>query len=427
LIAQALARRDAVAIPPIIGTSLLLQLLVGLILAVGLLGTSDVLVTRGLRIPPSLVGEATRTFQVIAAGIPLLLLTTSLRGALEANQSFLLLNLIRAPLYASYFLAPVIGLYLEWDFPAIFLAVFGVQTGAVLAMFVSCRSIFRSTKHPWWPQSTYLGPLAKFGGWLAVSGIVAPLLVYVDRFLVARLLSIGSVAFYSAPYEIVTRLWLVPSSLVATIFPAFGSLAQMGRWDRVRSLATDGVRYLLLVMGPLILLLIAHARDVTRVWLGEAYVPLSSTPLQILSVGVLVNSLAYVPYAHLQAVGRPDLPAKFHLVEVPLQVALAFVLINSWGISGAALAWSVRVTLDALLLFGASGRRDAFVVPMGPKDTWTSGLIWLVLAGVAFLFSKMEITFVTRAGLSLLLALAFFLYQGVSLRRSGRPFGAVKA
>jgi len=71
-------------------------------------------------------------------------------------------------------------------------------------------------------------------------------------------------------------------------------------------------------------------------------------------VGVLVNSLAQVPYAQIQAFGRPDLTAKFHLIELPLQVALVWALVTTWGIAGAALAWSIRITVDAVFLFGAA-------------------------------------------------------------------------
>jgi hypothetical protein len=39
--------------------------------------------------------------------------------------------------------------------------------------------------------------------------------------------------------------------------------------------------------------------------------------LQVLAVGVLVNCLARVPLTVLQAKGRPDLPAKYHLAELP--------------------------------------------------------------------------------------------------------------
>jgi O-antigen/teichoic acid export membrane protein len=75
-----------------------------------------------------------------------------------------------------------------------------------------------------------------------------------------------------------------------------------------------------------------------------------------LSVGVLINSLAHVPFVLLQSAGRPDIPAKFHLIEVPIYGVLLWLLLLLMGVTGAALAWFVRVTIDASLLFAYANR-----------------------------------------------------------------------
>ena len=65
-------------------------------------------------------------------------------------------------------------------------------------------------------------------------------------------------------------------------------------------------------------------------------------------------SLAHVPYAFLHGLGRPDITAKFHVVELIMFIALGWFLISRMGIIGAAIAWSLRAGLDAILLFWAS-------------------------------------------------------------------------
>jgi O-antigen/teichoic acid export membrane protein len=74
---------------------------------------------------------------------------------------------------------------------------------------------------------------------------------------------------------------------------------------------------------------------------------------------VLLNALATVPYTLIQAAGRPDLTAKFHLIELPLHVVLAWLLVTRFGIAGAALAWTLRMAVDAALLFVAASRLGA--------------------------------------------------------------------
>jgi hypothetical protein len=44
------------------------------------------------------------------------------------------------------------------------------------------------------------------------------------------------------------------------------------------------------------------------------------------------------------------------MLELPIYAALAWVLISHWGIMGAAVAWTVRVSMDTGLLVGAAMR-----------------------------------------------------------------------
>lgn len=69
-----------------------------------------------------------------------------------------------------------------------------------------------------------------------------------------------------------------------------------------------------------------------------------------------MNCLAQIPFTLLQARGRADLPGKLHIVELPFYLAALFVLIRSYGIEGAAMAWFGRCAADAALLFVLAGR-----------------------------------------------------------------------
>jgi O-antigen/teichoic acid export membrane protein len=105
-----------------------------------------------------------------------------------------------------------------------------------------------------------------------------------------------------------------------------------------------------------VVVLSIFAPEVLRLWLGFRYADQSATALRILAIGVMINSLSHVPCGYLQASGRPDIPARFHILELAIYVPLTWFLVRRLGISGAALAWTIRVTLDGTLLFVASRR-----------------------------------------------------------------------
>ena len=102
--------------------------------------------------------------------------------------------------------------------------------------------------------------------------------------------------------------------------------------------------------------LIVFAPFLLRVWLGADISAVAATPTRILGIGVMFNALAFVPANFLSASGRPDLNAKFHMIELVVQIPLAWWLVTTFGIPGAAMAWSARVAFDAVLLFWACGR-----------------------------------------------------------------------
>ena len=135
-------------------------------------------------------------------------------------------------------------------------------------------------------------------------------------------------------------------------------------------------QFLVLLVGPIALILIFFARPILTLWLGPRFAGEGALTLQILVVAVLLRSLAYVPYHLLQGVGRPDLPAKFHLAELPAHVGLAWFLTTRFGLPGAALALAVRDMINFLLLLAAAcsvTRTSAFMLRKGAgSQRWDS-------------------------------------------------------
>lgn len=66
-------------------------------------------------------------------------------------------------------------------------------------------------------------PLFSFGGWMTISNIVGPLMLYLDRFVIGAVISVTAVAYYATSYEIVTKLWIISGALIASLFPAFAA------------------------------------------------------------------------------------------------------------------------------------------------------------------------------------------------------------
>ena len=191
---------------------------------------------------------------------------------------------------------------------------------------------------------------------MTVSNAVGPLMVYLDRFVIGAVLSMSAVAFYVTPYEVVTKLWLIPVTLVGVLFPAFSGSA-LSDAKHLARLYERGLSYVTMALFPLVLALTTFAAEGLSLWLGPVFSDKSAPVLQWLALGVFFNSIAHVPFALIQGMGRPDLTAKLHIAELPFYLLLCVWLVSELGILGAAITWSVRVVVDGVLLLWLASRR----------------------------------------------------------------------
>jgi O-antigen/teichoic acid export membrane protein len=355
-VAEALGNGEARKVPGYFWTTVLVQAFLGIAGAAILWLVTPDIVDHLLKIPPGLLKETRIAFVILACSLPLVLVSASFRGVLEAAQRFDIVNYVKIPSSILNYILPMIGILVGFQLPGILTLLvlsraitFIVWILLTFKVFPSLKTVPRYDRHS-------IKPLLSFGGWVTVSNVVSPVLVYLDRFLIGSLISIEAVGLYAAPYEFVMRLGVIPGSLLMTLFPTFSALGVGGDRQRSEALFGRSVKYLLIVMGSLIVILIVAAKFIIGRWLGGSFVNSSLLAFQILCVGFLANTLANVPFGYLQGIGRADLTAKFHLFELILYFPLTWILVKNWGISGAALSWAVRSVLDMGLLFWASGR-----------------------------------------------------------------------
>jgi len=383
LVAKKLGAGEDRDVPTLVWTSLLLMLALGLLGAVFVVLLSPWLVYRALHIPPALQREGLRSFYLLGLSIPVVISTAGLRGLLEAHQRFGMINALRVPMGVFSFTGPLLVLpFSQSLFPIVAVLVAG-RLFAWIAHLLLCLRVLPELRRGIVWQRALISTLLRFGGWMTVSNIVGPLMVTLDRFLIGALISVSAVAYYATPYEVVTKFWLIPGALVGVLFPAFSTSSAQDR-NRTALLFGRSVKCILLVLFPVILLVIAFAQDGLTVWLGAAFAANSVRVLQWLAVGVFINSLAHVPFALVQGVGKPDLTAKLHLLELPVYLGALFWLTKRYGIEGAAIAWTGRVTLDALVLFAMARKLLPIETSFRPQTTLFSvlALVSLVLAAL---------------------------------------------
>lgn len=336
-------------VPLIVGTALSLMSILGAVGALVLLIATPLLVSRGLALSPELQDEARTGFIVLSLAIPILVATSCFRAVLEAYQRFDLVNIVRLPLGLAMYLAPLAVLPISNSIGAIFASLLIVRVLSLAAFAVTVRKSLPAGTAALRLESSCCRELLAFGGWMTVSNVVGPLLLYLGRFFVAAMVSAEAVAYFSTPYDVVANLLILPGILVTVLIPALSRAFENDRGE-ARALYRTAVGVLFLVLAPLCLLVCVVAFPALSMWLGREFAVQSYVVAQLIAVGVLINGFGHVSQSVVQCFGRPDLTAKLHLIELVTYVPYLAVLTREYGIDGAAFAWVVRVLISTLAL-----------------------------------------------------------------------------
>ncbi len=297
-----------------------------------------------------LVAQAQAALYAVAAALPFVTTTAALRGVLEAYGRFDVTSAIRLCMGFVTYGGPLLVLQFRSGLVpvVVFLAVARALTWAVHAVAVWRVLPAAAGRQPWLDRAE-LRPLLVSGGWMTVSNVISPLLSYLDRFVVAYVVGATMVAYYTTPYEAISRLTIIPEAVLGVLFPALGA-AMATDPERAGRLFGQSLRVMVALMLPVATVVVALAHPLLALWISTDFADKSHRVLQILVLGIAINCVARVTFTAVQSAGRADATAKLHLCELPVFLALLYWLTDRHGIEGAALAWAVRATVDFLLL-----------------------------------------------------------------------------
>lgn len=358
LSAHVSAGRKDLAAGTVQGT-LLLIIPAGLLISAGLFSATFLDIPGALNIPTALHGDAVAGLRLLVI-LPLaIFLQNGFKSVLVAFQRFDLINALLAGYGVLQWGGAGLVLVLGGGFVDVVLATVAAR---ILVMALTAISALRLlpevlTYHPG-ESSGVIRQLLRFGGWVSVSQVISPVFGVLDRVYISTLVSLSAVAYFSVVTDVALRLLIVPMSFASTLLPVVS-----GGWDQpelrgqIRALYERSLRYTLAVMLPVVISLWWFPEEILGLWLGEEYAVQSAPVLMVVAVGLLGNLLAQLPFATLQAMGRPDIPAKLILGEIVLYAVVCFWLTDVLGIVGTALAWSLRVTSEAAILLWSVHRR----------------------------------------------------------------------
>lgn len=174
--------------------------------------------------------------------------------------------------------------------------------------------------------------------WLATNG-----LIWADTLILGALRSSTDVGVYTVATRIVVLATFVLAPITQAFAPRITDLYHRGERERLRHAYRVVTRWTLVLSLPAFALLLSFPGELLGLF-GHGYGVAVGVTL-VLAVGQLVNAATGPGGMMLNMSGRPGWSLADNSAVLVLNVALNLWLIPPYGILGAAVAWSVALTL----------------------------------------------------------------------------------
>lgn len=331
-------------IRPTLAIALLPIFLTGILLAAALFVLADDIV--GLVFDRSAAETAERYLRAFAPFLPLAVASTALVGATRGFGTMVPLvaiehfgKAILRPALALAVLAGGLGslaLALAWAVPH----ALGFTAG-VVALVLLLRRTPQTRGIAYRPRAEVAGPFWRFAAPRGVSGVFQITLLWLDTILVAALASPHDAGIYKAAISYITQGTFANQAIVFVIGPLLSALLAQDLRDRARSVYQTATWWLSALAWPIYLTLAVFAPLFMSAF-GPEFVA-GDTALVILALPMLLAMAAGPVNVVLVMAGK----SSWNLLNVALalmtNVALNFILIPAFGITGAAIAWAATI------------------------------------------------------------------------------------
>ena len=256
---------------------------------------------------------------------------------------------------AGLIVTPIV-LYLGYGLVGVAAALFITNLICLFGHLLVSSHLLRGNLFSFSFDKAMIRPLLGFGGGYIAAAIAGVVLMNGEKLILTNSTSPKTLAFYWISFTLASMLTMFSSSVVQSLLPAFSQLQAEEKEDHLNSLYSTGVRLNLIWLAPVIGFLFLVAGPFLMVWAGDKYSIEGTIPFFILLAGIAFNILAYMPYSSIMAAGRTDVLAKLFWLELLPYLVLTVVLTHSFGIVGAAMAWSIRAVVDSVFQFWLARR-----------------------------------------------------------------------
>jgi len=271
--------------------------------------------------------------EVFSLTIPLSVLiniiVNTFRGMKDAKVNVLLNNII---LPVGRLVSVVFFLFLGFDALGVACGyLFSLIIGVIGGIYLFSRSPLTLNVKPIYMHKE----LFLFSAPLIMSGSMQFIITNTDTFMLGLLLSSSQVGIYSVGYTMARMLLIFLSSIGFLFMPVFSELHSKG--EDLRRIYRVVSKWIFALTIPFFLIIFLFPSESIAVTFGEKYIA-GSKALTVLALAFFIHSVLGANGITLVALGETKYVMKVVSLSAALNIILNYVLIQIYGILGAAVA-----------------------------------------------------------------------------------------
>lgn len=327
-------KRDARAV---LGNSLVLAIILGILSVIALNGMKGILLRTALKGLPS------EYWPLLMVLIPTFLMDVMLLSILRARQRFDLFNLRRLVTPVLLLVGFVIGLVLSKG--GLSAAVGAYVAVTILTAILSFVLTGREVRLTLAFDRRLSGEAFQFGIKSYLQNLVGKLNYRIDIYLLAFFLAPEQVAFYGVATSLAEVAWYIPNSVGLVLFPHLSNAPM----EAIHHITAKACRNTLVLTGLIIAGLLAVGWFFVPLVYGPDY-RAAVPPLLILLPGVMSMAIYKVLTRNFTSRNRQQVSLLASSVALMLNLGLDWALIRRWGVVGAATASTAGYTAAGVVL-----------------------------------------------------------------------------
>jgi O-antigen/teichoic acid export membrane protein len=211
-----------------------------------------------------------------------------------------------------------------------------------------------------------VGIIGRFLLFTSATALGHVLFASLDRVVVAAVVGVSAVAYYSVAIAIAVNLLSAADLVTRPLMPAMSAWASERDWSRIRRTLLRSTILIAALEFAAALVLVAASRPFLDVWLGSQFAEHALTPFRVLVVTFAVAAVGAPGFHAANGCGHAWAPAIGGTVGGAATIVLIIALAPLWNVTGAALAnlagWSALLPLCYMMwkLRAQQSPRDVF-------------------------------------------------------------------